>query len=128
LRSGAVEAQQFTAQQSTTQQSTTQQPATQQLRLPRRRLQPRRRGPRRIDRNGVLILVRSTLLALDHANKSGNYTVLRDIAAPAFQVKHTRRGWLKSSRVTGAKVLTCRESSSSIRSSACCRRFESPMV
>ena len=38
-----------------------------------------------IDRNGVLMLVRSTLLALDHANKTGNYTVLRDIGAPGFQ-------------------------------------------
>lgn len=41
--------------------------------------------PAQIDRNGVLILVRSTLLALDQANKTGNYTVLRDIGAPAFQ-------------------------------------------
>jgi hypothetical protein len=31
--------------------------------------------PARIDRNGVLILVRSTLIALDQANKTGNYTV-----------------------------------------------------
>jgi hypothetical protein len=41
--------------------------------------------PANIDRNGVLILIRSTLLALDHANKTGNYTVLRDIGAPGFQ-------------------------------------------
>ena len=40
--------------------------------------------PANIDRNGVLMLVRSTLLALDHANKTGNYTVLRDLAAPGF--------------------------------------------
>lgn len=33
----------------------------------------------------MLILVRSTLLALDQANKTGNYTVLRDIGAPGFQ-------------------------------------------
>jgi hypothetical protein len=38
-----------------------------------------------------LILVRSTLLALDHANKSGNYTVLRDLGAPAFQVNTAAR-------------------------------------
>jgi hypothetical protein len=42
--------------------------------------------PANIDRNGVLMLVRSTLLALDQANKTGNYTVLRDLGAPAFQV------------------------------------------
>ncbi|MGO8737533.1 hypothetical protein [Rhodoblastus sp.] len=37
-----------------------------------------------IDRNGVLILIKSTLMALDQANKTGNYTVLRDLAAPGF--------------------------------------------
>jgi hypothetical protein len=41
--------------------------------------------PAQIDRNGVLMLVRSALLALDQANKTGNYTVLRDIGAPGFQ-------------------------------------------
>jgi hypothetical protein len=41
--------------------------------------------PANIDRNGVIMLVRSTLLALDHANKTGNYTVLRDLGAPGFQ-------------------------------------------
>jgi len=41
--------------------------------------------PANIDRNGVIMLIRSTLLAVDHANKTGNYTVLRDIAAPGFQ-------------------------------------------
>jgi hypothetical protein len=40
--------------------------------------------PIQIDRNGVLILIRSTLLALDHANRTGNYTVLRDLGAPGF--------------------------------------------
>ncbi len=44
-----------------------------------------------IDRNGVLILIRSTLLALDHANKTGNYTVLRDLGAPGFQVNTAAR-------------------------------------
>jgi len=41
--------------------------------------------PAQIDRNGVLMLVRSSLLALDQANKTGNYTVLRDLGAPGFQ-------------------------------------------
>jgi hypothetical protein len=41
--------------------------------------------PANIDRNGVLMLVRSSLLALDQANKTGNYTVLRDLGAPGFQ-------------------------------------------
>jgi hypothetical protein len=42
--------------------------------------------PAGLDRNGVLILIRSSLLALDHANKTGNYTVLRELGAPGFQV------------------------------------------
>jgi hypothetical protein len=45
--------------------------------------------PAQIDKNGVLILVRSTLLALDQANKTGNYTVFRDLAAPGFQAINT---------------------------------------
>ena len=47
--------------------------------------------PAQIDRNGVLILVRETLIALDQANKSGNYTVLRDLGAPAFQANTAAR-------------------------------------
>jgi hypothetical protein len=37
----------------------------------------------------ALYLIRSTLLALNDANRSGNYTVLRDLAAPGFQVKNS---------------------------------------
>jgi len=31
------------------------------------------------------MLIRTTLIALNHANRTGNYTVLRDLSAPAFQ-------------------------------------------
>jgi hypothetical protein len=41
--------------------------------------------PAQIDRNGVLILIRSTLLAVHHGNQTGNYTVLRDLGAAGFQ-------------------------------------------
>jgi hypothetical protein len=37
----------------------------------------------------ALYLIRSTLLTLNDANRSGNYTVLRDLAAPDFQVRNT---------------------------------------
>lgn len=47
--------------------------------------------PANIQRNGVLILVRSTLLALDHANKTGVYVVLRDLGAPQFQTNTAAR-------------------------------------
>jgi hypothetical protein len=32
----------------------------------------------------ILAMVRSTLVAVDQANKTGNYTVLRDLAGPKF--------------------------------------------
>ena len=35
--------------------------------------------------------MRSALLALDQANKTGNYTVLRDLGAPGFQVNTAAR-------------------------------------
>jgi hypothetical protein len=37
----------------------------------------------------VLYLIRSTLLTLNDANRTGNYTVLRDLAAPDFQARNT---------------------------------------
>jgi hypothetical protein len=53
--------------------------------------QPPAPTPAQIDRNGVLILIRETLLALDQANKTGNYTVLRDLGAPEFQANSAAR-------------------------------------
>ena len=50
---------------------------------------PQQPQPVQIDRNGVLILIRSTLLAVHHANQTGNYTVLRDLGAPGFQAANT---------------------------------------
>ncbi|MGY8664063.1 hypothetical protein Q3C01_17080 [Bradyrhizobium sp. UFLA05-109] len=47
--------------------------------------------PAQIDRNGVLILIRTALIALDQANKTGNYTVLRELGAPAFQVNSAEK-------------------------------------
>ena len=38
-----------------------------------------------------MILIRSTLLALDQAHKTGNYTVLRDLGAPGFQTNTAAR-------------------------------------
>ena len=37
----------------------------------------------------ALFLTRATLLTLNDANRSGNYTVLRDLAAPDFQAQNT---------------------------------------
>jgi hypothetical protein len=53
--------------------------------------QPQAPKPAQIDRNGVLILIRETLIALDQANKTGNYTVLRDLGSPDFQANSAAR-------------------------------------
>jgi hypothetical protein len=67
-------------------QAPKQQPAPKQPAAPKQQQpQPQAPTPAQIDCNGVLILIRSTLLALDQANKTGNYTVLRDLGSPDFQ-------------------------------------------
>jgi hypothetical protein len=60
---------------------------------PKQQSQPPPQAPKpaQIDRNGVLILIRQTLLALDQANKTGNYTVLRDLGSPDFQANSAAR-------------------------------------
>jgi hypothetical protein len=42
-----------------------------------------------ISKEQAVYLVRSALLTLNDANRSGNYTVLRDLASPDFQTKNT---------------------------------------
>jgi len=39
----------------------------------------------------IVALIRNSLIALDHGNKTNNYTVLRDLAAPAFQINTAAR-------------------------------------
>jgi hypothetical protein len=41
------------------------------------------------DRELITILLRTTLVALHQANITGNYTILRDLAAPGFQQNNT---------------------------------------
>ena len=73
-------------------QAPKQQPAPKQPAAPKQQQpQPQAPTPAQIDRNGVLILIRSTLLALDQANKTGNYTVLRDLGSPDFQANSAAR-------------------------------------
>src|SRR5262249_62282186 len=38
-----------------------------------------------IDKNSVMILIRTTLIALQQANQTGNYSVLRGLTHPDFQ-------------------------------------------
>jgi hypothetical protein len=37
------------------------------------------------DSQGLTVLIQNTLIALNHANLTGNYSVLHDLAAPGFQ-------------------------------------------
>jgi hypothetical protein len=41
------------------------------------------------DQLTILRLVWSSIAALDHANQTGNYSVLRDLGAPSFQTNNT---------------------------------------
>jgi hypothetical protein len=83
---GAVAAVMLWPQAQAQAQAPKQQPAPKQPAAPKQQQpQPQAPTPAQIDRNGVLILIRSTLLALDQANKTGNYTVLRDLGSPDFQ-------------------------------------------
>ncbi len=47
------------------------------------------RASQPISANQALYLVRSTLMMLNDANRSGNYSVLRDLAAPDFQARNS---------------------------------------
>lgn len=61
--------------------------APQQQRAPPHQKAPRHALPVRAAQ--ALYLIRSTLLTLNDANRSGNYTVLRDLAAPDFQTRNS---------------------------------------
>src|SRR5262249_10752269 len=71
--------------------------------------------PAQIDRNGVLILIRSALLALDQANKTGNYTSCAISVRPIFR-PIPRHGLPKSSPSSARTMSTCPASPSSTRS------------
>lgn len=65
--------------------------AQQQKKAQRPAKQTEQAKPANIDKNGVLILVKAAMLALDQANKTGNYTVLRDLGSPNFQANTAAR-------------------------------------
>lgn len=57
---------------------------------PKQQQQPQQQQPSMpVSTEQALYLIRSTLLTLNDANRSGNYTVLRDLAAPDFQARNT---------------------------------------
>lgn len=46
---------------------------------------PRSAKPVQMTKEAILVLLRTVLLAVDSANKTGNYTVLRDLGANGFK-------------------------------------------
>jgi hypothetical protein len=64
-----------------------QQPTAQPAEPARQPQQPH--TPRMISVQQALYLIRSSLLTLNDANRTGNYTVLRDLATPAFQARNS---------------------------------------
>ena len=46
-------------------------------------------GPAVPDPGGIAVLILKTVIALDHANRTGNYTVLRDLGSPGFRRANT---------------------------------------
>ena len=48
-------------------------------------------APQSFNMTAIVALIRNSLIALDHGNKTNNYTVLRDLAAPAFQINTAAR-------------------------------------
>lgn len=45
--------------------------------------------PVKVEPAVLLVLIRSTLIALDQANKTGNYSVLRDLGSPDFALNNS---------------------------------------
>ncbi len=46
-------------------------------------------APKVPDNNQLVLLIRNAIVALNNANQTGNYTVLRDLGAPGFQRANT---------------------------------------
>ena len=64
------------------------------------------------DAFALIRLVRATMVAVDHANRTGNYTVLRDLGAPGFSKSNDAarladifRNWRNQKLDLGAVVL-----------------------
>lgn len=65
---------------------------SQALAQPRGQQQPRPAAPAQGAAPDTLLtlkLIWSTMAALDHANQTGNYSVLRDLGAPSFQANNS---------------------------------------
>ena len=65
----------------------TQKPTPQQKTAPQQKPATEQKLPVSLEQ--ALYLIRSTLLTLNDANRTGNYTVLRELASPDFQAKNT---------------------------------------
>ena len=62
------------------------------------------------------MLIYTTLIALNQANLTGNYSVVRDLAAPGFRERTVRRGFRRSLPLCASAISICRRSFCSIPS------------
>ena len=64
------------------------------------------------DESAAATLLWSTMAAVDHANRTGNYSVLRDLGTPSFRAAHSTNSLaqtfaqMRSERVDLSRVLT----------------------
>ena len=68
------------------------------------------KAPVAVPAETVLLLIRSTLISLNDALQTGNYTVLRDLGAPSFARETARRNSHKSLPVCLRAASTFRRS------------------
>ena len=65
----------------------------------------------------INLLIRTTIVAVNQANKTGNYSVLHELG-PAFRMQIHRSNWRKGSKSSANPSSICRPFCSSIRSSS----------
>ena len=56
---------------------------------PKTAVKPVASRPAAIDKNSLMILLRSVILSINQAGETNNYTVLRELGSPAFQASNT---------------------------------------
>jgi len=74
--------------------------------------------PKMPDQYKLNLLIRTTIIAINQANKTGNYTVVRDLAAPDFQNVNSAEKLAEIFTGLRTASSTCRLSSSLIPSSS----------
>ena len=67
-----------------------QSPAPRQPAAPAQQAQAQSARPQVPDPISLIVMIRTTMVALNQANQTGNYSVLREISAPIFQAQNSQ--------------------------------------